>query len=88
MPIPRADFQGDGGRFPFLEKPVRADIFVVWRFQNESSSVGATSWRPTARTGICRPDGAGIWFGLCFYKDAAPTALPLVPFSQPSLLLS
>jgi len=31
------------GRFPFLEKARRADIFVAWRFKNESSSVGATS---------------------------------------------
>jgi hypothetical protein len=49
MPIPRADLQGDDGRSPFQEKPVRADIFVAWRFKNESSSVGAASWRPSAR---------------------------------------
>jgi hypothetical protein len=27
---------------PFREKPDRAEIFVAWRFKNESSSVGAT----------------------------------------------
>jgi hypothetical protein len=35
---------------------------------------GATWW-PSARTGICRPDGAEILFWFWFYKDAAPTAL-------------
>jgi hypothetical protein len=36
-------FKGTANDFPFQEKPVRADIFVVWRFKNEPSSVGATS---------------------------------------------
>jgi hypothetical protein len=35
---------------------------------------GATWW-PSARTGICRPDGAEILFWFWFYKYAAPTAL-------------
>ena len=37
--------------------------------------VAARKGWPSARTGICRPDGAEIMFGLWFYKYAAPTAL-------------
>jgi hypothetical protein len=36
-------FKEPADDFSFWEKPVRADIFVVWRFKNESSSVRATS---------------------------------------------
>jgi hypothetical protein len=45
-----ADFQGDGGRCSIWGKARRADIFVAWRSKNESGSVGATSWWPSART--------------------------------------
>jgi hypothetical protein len=68
MLISRSDFQWVGGRFPFWEKPVRADIFVAWRFKNESSSVGAISPEYAAPTEleivladvlqICRAYGA------------------------------
>jgi hypothetical protein len=45
-----ADFQWDGGRCSIWGKARRADIFVAWRSKNEPSSVGATSWWPSART--------------------------------------
>ena len=37
--------------------------------------VAARKGWPSARTGICHPDGAVDLLWLGFYKDAAPTAL-------------
>src|ERR1017187_9063944 len=43
-------FKGTANDSPFREKPVRADIFVAWRFKNKQSSVRATSSEYAAPT--------------------------------------
>ena len=54
------------GGNPDFPKPVRADIFVASPFSNGQSSVRSViSGRADGRG---RPDGAGIYFGLGFYK--------------------
>jgi hypothetical protein len=53
----------------------RTGIFVASPFKNGQSS-GRSDIVGNA-DGICRPDGAGIRFGLGFYNDAAPTALKM-----------
>ena len=53
----------------------RTGIFVASPFKNRQSSVRSDIVRNAE--GICRPDGAGIRFGLGFYNDAAPTALKM-----------
>jgi hypothetical protein len=58
-------------RFTFSGKARRAGIFVALRFKNEQSSVGATSSEYAAPTGLADFIGSG------FYKDVAPTALPV-----------
>jgi hypothetical protein len=53
-----------------FSKPVRADIFVAPPATNGQSSVRSDITGNA--DGICRPDGAENYFGLGFYKYAAP----------------
>jgi hypothetical protein len=56
----------------------RAGIFVVRPCQDNKSSARSDIVGET--DGICRPDGAGFYFGLWFYKYVAPLALLPVYF--------
>jgi hypothetical protein len=51
----------------------RCEIFVVLK------TISSKAPFRSDIIGICRPDGAGILFGVWFYKYAAPTALDLRP---------